>query len=128
MVSLCYPMTRETWNRANNLVTPDKEDYFTRLLGLLDPENPPVYVGEDQHCYLMYFEHKKKPEFLAAAFNLSLDPLYQVSLKLNKDVKEISVLQPDGTFKPVKFRKEGEFTVVPNPGNEIPIIFRGTFR
>ena len=128
IVSLSFPMTRETWSRNINLHHIERKRFFLALLDVLDHSRAPAWVETDLSCYLMYgtCAHTNN-RFHAAVFNLSLDPMTEVRLHVKRDVKKVSVLQGSGKYVPVKFCKQGDAVTVENPGNEIPLILLGEF-
>lgn len=127
IISLAFPMTREVWSRNMNIHHADRKPYFMALLELLDAKRAPVYVDTDQSCYLMYKFRGEDNTFLAAVYNISLDPMKKVSLKLPKTVKKLTVLQNDGSWKEVAFKQQNGFVTIDNPDNKIPVIIRGDF-
>ncbi|MBR2509933.1 MAG: FAD-dependent oxidoreductase [Lentisphaeria bacterium] len=128
IVSLPIPMTREVWSRNVNLHHPDRKEFFIGILNVLDAERTPVYVDTDLSCYLMYGFSDQHREFLAAVYNLSLDSMKKVNLKVKHEIRKISVLQSDGTWKDVDFKQKNGVVIINNSGLANIIIFKGTLK
>ena len=127
ILSLPLPMNRDPWARNVNLHHIDRKPYFMAMLSLLDENRAPVYVDTDLSCYLMYKFRGEDKTFLAAVYNLSLDPMEQVALHCGKKVKSIQVLENDGTWNQVKFKQKNGTVTFSNPGKQRIIIFTGAY-
>jgi hypothetical protein len=76
----------------------------------------------------MYGFSDQHREFLAAVYNLSLDSMKKVNLKVKHEIRKIFVLQNDGTWKDVDFKQKNGVVTVNNTGLATTIIFKGTLK
>ena len=78
-----------------------------QFISLLKEANalPVYYVGDEEICLRA---GKYKDGLLACIYELGFDPIENLTLYLEKEPTEISVCQPDGSFKPALFEKTDE--------------------
>ena len=95
-----------------------RKQQFIDILG----EHLPVYYAEDGEVYLRagYLDNG---EIMATFFNLGFDQLEDVPMVVNKDVKKIEKLNPDGTRSECKFTVEDGIVRVDEMMNTlIPVV------
>ena len=66
----------------------------------------PVYYPDDSEVY-MKAANMPDGALLVAFFNISLDPIEEITLVADREVKRIDALCPDGSYKQVSFRADG---------------------
>lgn len=71
----------------------------------------PVYYPDDSEVYLKAANTKDGALFVAF-FNISLDPIDEITLVTDREVHSIETLMPDGSYKPVSFRADGKKLVL----------------
>jgi hypothetical protein len=83
-----------------------------QLINLLrETGNLPVYYPGDQEVYLRAANMPDGALFVAF-FNISLDPVENIELCLDRKVNEIQRLTPDGTYENVSFNlKDGVYVL-----------------
>lgn len=84
--------------------------------------NLPVYYPEDAEVYMKAAKMPDGSEFIAF-FNIGLDPIEQIPLVCEKEVKAVSMLQPDGTITPCGFTANGNHILIDAPAYTLnPVI------
>lgn len=79
------------------------ESRKTQLINLLlESGNLPVYYPGDSEVYLKSANMPDGSLFVSF-FNISLDAMEEISLVVNRNVKSIEALSPDGKYIPIKF-------------------------
>lgn len=79
-----------------------------QLINMLSNENKlPVYYPEDAEVYLKA-ANMKDGNLFCGFFNIGLDPLDEIPLTTDFDVKGIQILSNDGIWKDVKYKKNGD--------------------
>lgn len=89
---------------------------------LKDTNNLPVYYTEDAEVYLKTATMPDGSEFVAF-FNIGFDPLEEIPLACDKEIREVSMLQPDGTISPCSFTASCNQIIVDTPAYTLnPVI------
>lgn len=79
-----------------------------QLINLLSESgNLPVYYPGDSEVYMKAASMEDGSLFVAF-FNISLDPIEEITLVTDRDVSKIDMLCPDGSYKAVNFTPEGK--------------------
>lgn len=81
---------------------------------LKESGNLPVYYPGDVELY-MRAGYLPDDTLFCAMFNISLDPMYEITLVLEKPAEKIEKLMPDGTRQEVEFYVEDGVTHVKSP-------------
>ena len=82
-----------------------RKEFFVSFLK--ETGNLPVYYPDDAEVYLKVAE-APNDELFVAFFNIGLDPIENIVLNTDKDIKAIEMLDSDGERKPVAFTRDGE--------------------
>ena len=78
-----------------------------QLINLLsETGNLPVYYPDDSEVYLKAANTPDGALFVAF-FNISLDPIEEITLVTDREITSIEALMPDGSYKSVDFCAEG---------------------
>ena len=94
-----------------------------QLINLLsETGNLPVYYPDDSEVYLKAANTPDGALFVAF-FNISLDPIDEITLVATREIKSIEALMPDGSYKSVSFRADGNRLTVDIAANVLtPVI------
>ena len=94
-----------------------------QLINLLSKTgNLPVYYPDDSEVYLKAAS-MPSGELFVAFFNISLDPIDEITLVADREVKSIEALMPDGSYKSVDFRADGNKLTIDTPASILtPVI------
>ena len=74
----------------------------------------PVYFPGDEEVYLKAADMPDGRLF-CAVFNIGMDPIEELALVCDREVKKITCLTPDGEEAPVSYHKEGDSYVTELP-------------
>lgn len=89
---------------------------------LSDTENLPVYYPDDSEVYMKAAKMQDGALFVAF-FNISLDPIDEITLVADRKISSIETLYPDGSYKTVDFRADGDTLVLDIPASVLtPVI------
>lgn len=91
-----------TYSRKQQLIRMAKQTGFM-----------PVYYPNDEEVYLRA-GYLPDGSLFCGVFNISLDPIEELELCVDKNASEIQMLMPDGTFKQLEFTQQGEKCVLHN--------------
>ncbi len=108
------------YQNAFSFLNESRKAQFVELLKATG--NLPVYYPDDAEVYMRagYFPDGK---LFVAVFNIGLDPLDELPLVVEGDVKNIQLLSPDGRFQDVKYTVDGEKVTVDTSVNILtPVI------
>ncbi|MBR5586634.1 MAG: hypothetical protein IKW02_01595 [Clostridia bacterium] len=89
-----------------------RKEQFVKILK--ESGNLPVYYPGDIDIY-MRAGYLPDDTLFCAMFNISLDPMYEITLVLEKPATKIEKLMPDGTRQEVEFYVEDGVTHVKSP-------------
>lgn len=94
-----------------------------QLINLLRKSgNLPVYYPKDAEVYLRAANMSDGSLFVAF-FNISLDPIEEITLVCERKVNSVKALQPDGSYKAVGFTEKDGVMTVDTPANILtPVI------
>lgn len=81
-----------------------RKNQIVQILGDLDCL--PVYYPDDAEV-LMKAARTEDGGLMCAILDMSLDPIEELPLVIDRDVKEIKRLMPDGSYSDVSFEREG---------------------
>ncbi len=103
------PDTEFTYSQAFSFLNQSRKLQLVNLLS--GSGDLPVYYEGDAEVYMKAAKMKGASLFVAF-FNISLDPIEEITLKSDRAVSEIKLLQPDGSYKTADFSlKDGIITV-----------------
>ena len=97
-----------------------RKQQFIRLAK--DTGELPLYYTGDAEIYLKAAELEGEKLF-CSMINLGFDPLDEIPLCVDRNVKRIEKLMPNGKYKKVKFKKSGDKYIVDSVCNTLePVI------
>ena len=111
--TICYtnPAGGTVITRANavagnayNLIGEEVKIAMVHFLKKLDPSTLPVYCGEELPVYIRCGK-RSDGGYMVALVNLSHDAMEEIDLRCAFDVKSVEVMDPDGVYRPLEFRK-----------------------
>ncbi len=88
-----------------------RKAWAVALVKKLDPAALPLYANALQH---VYFRCGERPDgnLLAGFYNLSFDPLADISLTSLYPIKKVELLQGDGSWKEVSFKQNADIVTI----------------
>lgn len=105
---------------AFSFLNESRKAQFVKLLKATG--NLPVYYPDDAEVY-MRAGYLPDGKLFVAVFNIGLDPLDDLPLVVEGNVKNIQMLSPDGRFENVEFTADGENITVNTPAHILtPVI------
>jgi len=126
VVTFCgTPKAAFTYTEAFAFLTESRKKQIADLLAECG-ENPVYYTG-DVEMYFRAAEIADEPNALICAmFNLGLDPLDDIGLKCDREVKKVERLMPSGKFAEVNFaaNDDGSITVDVPVGVMDPVVLK----
>lgn len=90
---------------AFGFLTEARKDQMIQILSDLD--SLPIYYPEDAEV-LMKAAKMPDGRLLCALLDMTLDPIDQLPLVIERDVRSISKLMPDGSYENVGFSRDGQ--------------------
>ncbi len=102
------------WRTAFGFLNESRKKQLIRILSELNAL--PVYYPEDAEV-LMKAARTKDGKLMCAVLNMGLDPIEELPLVIDRNVKSISRLCADGAFEPVSFTRCDEHYVLSASAN-----------
>lgn len=90
-----------------NHQSPGHRRLLLQVLDRLNGTPLPYVVMELQNIYCLHGTMEDGADFLAV-FNLNFDPLNSIHIRVQNPVTEILELTPEGEWKPLKWKQDGE--------------------
>ena len=98
------PETKFHYTTAFSLLNESRKLQFINILS--ESGNLPVYYPGDSEVYLKAAS-TPNGELFVSIINISLDPIDEITLVVNREIRRIEALCPDGSYKSVKFSSDG---------------------
>lgn len=114
-MAVCFcgtPNTPFSYKEAFSFLTETRKKQIVRLLdeaGCL-----PVCVPGDEEVYVVAGETDEN-ELFVALFNISLDPVEEIEMYVEKKVSSVRMLTPDGEWKSLAYTGEGKNIRIQHP-------------
>ena len=106
------PHTNFSYSQAFSFLNESRKKQFIKILK--DEGHLPVYYPGDIDVY-MRAGYLPDDTLFCAMFNISLDPMFEITLVLEKPAEKIEKLNPDGTKQEVEFYVEDGVTHIKEP-------------
>ena len=114
------PEARFHYTEAFSFLNESRKLQMINLLS--ESENLPVYYPDDSEVYLKAANMQDGALFVAF-FNISLDPIDEITLVAGREIKSIDTLMPDGKYKSVSFTSNQNKLTLDIPANILtPVI------
>lgn len=114
------PKTNFVYYEAFSFLCESRKKQFITLL--TEAGQLPLYYPEDSEVYLRAGNLPDGALFIGF-FNISLDPMDEIPLFVEKEIKSAERLMPDGSRKAVCFKKDGKNIILKTPAYTLdPVI------